>query len=118
MGETMLMNRDRFGSSHLGVMKGMKSNAWSSSTLHRGVAAVEAQPTDLLSRVKLEKDDQLREKIQSDPCLVNLVILFLALPALNKRCSDSASQRNFLTPNKHVRARIHPNGQPTWAFTP
>jgi hypothetical protein len=42
----------------------------------------------------------------------------LALPALNKRCSDSASQRNFLTPNKHVRARIHPNGQPTWAFTP
>ena len=70
----------------LGVMKGMKSNAWSSSTLSRGVAAVESQPADLLSRVKLEKDSQLRETLQSDPCLVILVVLFLALLALNVRC--------------------------------
>lgn len=67
-----------------GVMKGMKSNAWSSSTLGRGVAAVEAQPSDLLSRVKLEKDDQLREVLKSDPCLIILVILFLEVLALNK----------------------------------
>ena len=50
------------------------------------MAAVESQPADLLSRVKLEKDSQLRETLQSDPCLAILVVLFLALLALNVRC--------------------------------
>ena len=37
-------------------MKGMRSNAWSNSTLIRGVRAVDSQPGDLLSHVKLEQD--------------------------------------------------------------
>lgn len=49
----------RFGSKigcHQVNMKGMRSNAWSNSTLIRGVRAVDSQPGDLLSHVKLEQD--------------------------------------------------------------
>ena len=49
------------------VMKGLNSNAWSSTTLVRGMHAVEDQPGGLLSSVKLEKDENLTAAL-AVPC--------------------------------------------------
>ena len=60
----------RFGSKIRGCqvnMKGMQSNAWSSSTLLRGVRAVNSQPGTLLSHVKLEQDSEAAAALQ-DTC--------------------------------------------------
>ena len=45
-------------------LKGMRSNVWSNSTLLRGVRAVDSQPANLLSSVKLEQDAEAVAALQ------------------------------------------------------